>query len=598
MKFFDAFAGIGGIRLGMEVAGNECVGYSEISPYSRRSYQAMHDTANEILHEDITQITEEDWLELKEKGVEMLVGGFPCFIAGTLITTDKGLKPIEDIREGDNVLTHNKVYQKVVVPMKKEKKGIYRMRVFSRVHTYVTEEHPFYVREILRRPKKGEYPYALKLSEPKWVAAKDLDIYRHLIGFATDWNQKDNVNMDEVQLTKLGQDLANGSLTSVPMGILQLSSGQLRTVLHGYASTQEKTRTDNYYMRLLCDTEELAYGLGQAFQKAFGFGYDIARFGEKYEVITRGIPDVGGMLWYPVKEMFYVSEWEGAVYNLEVANDNSYVANNMVVHNCQAFSIAGHRKGFEDTRGTLFFDMARGVRAINPKVVVLENVKGLINHDNGQTLEVIVKTLEDLGYVVEWELFNSKYFGVAQNRERIVILAWRKDIFVKTVLNEIKATHTEVTTSIEDILEPELIEKHSLDRLLPYLMEHLKDKPFRHGEINVIGQCKGGYESAGRVLHPKGICTTLLTMKGGGREPKVYHEGRLRRLSPIECWRLQGFPDELFYKAEEVVAMTKLYEQSGNSVSVPVFEAVALAIAKVLNDDEEENVNELEAVHS
>ena len=89
---------------------------------------------------------------------------------------------------------------------------------------------------------------------------------------------------------------------------------------------------------------------------------------------------------------------------------------------CQAFSIAGARKGFKDTRGTLFFDIARMARIIRPKYLFLENVKGLLNHDNGDTFEIILRTLDELGYDAEWQVLNSKHFGVPQNRERVFII--------------------------------------------------------------------------------------------------------------------------------------------------------------------------------
>src|SRR5699024_4978799 len=169
-------------------------------------------------------------------------------------------------------------------------------------------------------------------------------------------------------------------------------------------------------------------------------------------------------------------------------NDNSYVANNLTVHNCQAFSVAGLRKGFEDTRGTLFFDIARIVSEKKPKALLLENVKGLINHDKGNTLDTMIMTLNDIGYVIDFEILNSKYFGVPQNRERIFIVAIREDLIEAEPFSE-EATigqtivpkgkrrigewadvfnfdfpeQSEVTTRLRDILKSEVDEKYYLD---------------------------------------------------------------------------------------------------------------------------------------
>src|SRR5699024_11172970 len=155
---------------------------------------------------------------------------------------------------------------------------------------------------------------------------------------------------------------------------------------------------------------------------------------------------------------------------------------------CQSFSVAGKRKGFDDTRGTLFFYVARIAKEKQPKVVWIENVKGLVNHDKGNTLDTMVKTLNDIGYVVDFDVLNSKYFGVPQNRERICIVAIRKDLIEAEPFSEESTTgqtivpkgkrrigewaktfnfdwpeQAEVTTRLRDILESNVDEKYYLD---------------------------------------------------------------------------------------------------------------------------------------
>src|SRR5699024_9884133 len=155
---------------------------------------------------------------------------------------------------------------------------------------------------------------------------------------------------------------------------------------------------------------------------------------------------------------------------------------------CQAFSVAGKREGFDDTRGTLFFEIARIAKEKKPKALLLENVKGLINHDKGNTLDTMIKTLNDIGYVVDFDVLNSKYFGVPHNRERIFIVAIREDLIeAEPFSEESTAGNTivpkgkrrigawaktlnfdfpeqmEVTTRLRDILESEVDEKYYLD---------------------------------------------------------------------------------------------------------------------------------------
>ena len=209
---------------------------------------------------------------------------------------------------------------------------------------------------------------------------------------------------------------------------------------------------------------------------------------------------------------------------------------------CQAFSIAGNRRGFEDTRGTLFFEIARFASVLKPKYLFLENVKGLLNHDKGNTFETILSALDELGYDVEWQVLNSKDFGVPQNRERVYIVGHLREASGRQVFP--------------------LIETRS-DKSIIQLGNIKKTESF------------GGNPQCGRVYSPAGLAPCLNTMQGGQREPKIFIDGKVRKLTPRECWRLQGFPDWAFDKAQEVNSNSQLYKQAGNSVTVNVIEAIA-----------------------
>lgn len=253
---------------------------------------------------------------------------------------------------------------------------------------------------------------------------------------------------------------------------------------------------------------------------------------------------------------------------------------------CQAFSIAGKRGGFNDTRGTLFYDVAEIIKRHKPKAIFLENVKGLANHDKGRTLATILNVLrEDLKYFVpDPEIVNAKYFGVPQNRERIFIVGFRKDIGVnKFEYPEQK----KVTAAVEDILEKKIVNTkyYMSTQYLKTLVEHKA----RH-------ESKGngfGYE----ILKKDGVANAIV-VGGMGRERNLVIDKRLkdftpttkikgvvnregvRRLTPRECARLQGFPD--WYKVEDVVSDASAYKQFGNSVAVPAIQATAeLVIEKI-----------------
>lgn len=258
---------------------------------------------------------------------------------------------------------------------------------------------------------------------------------------------------------------------------------------------------------------------------------------------------------------------------------------------CQAFSLAGSRKGFEDdykgmSRGTLFFDVARICEYHKPKVIFCENVKGLTIHDKGRTFKVITGTLEELGYTVYYKVLNSRDYGVPQNRERIYIVAFRNDIdSSKFKFPEA----TDSTKTIRDIIEEEEVSvKYYLST---QYIETLKQHKARHEakgngfgyEIRSLDDVAGAIVCGGmgrerNLIIDKRLSnfTPITHIKG-----EVNREG-LRKMTPREWARLQGFPDS--YKLK--LADTHLYKQFGNSVSVPVIQAIAEQIKRVLDDVE------------
>lgn len=263
---------------------------------------------------------------------------------------------------------------------------------------------------------------------------------------------------------------------------------------------------------------------------------------------------------------------------------------------CQAFSMAGQRKGFNDTRGTLFFDVARIIKYHKPKVVFCENVKNLLNHDRGRTFKVIKNVLEELGYVVYYKVLNSKNFGVPQNRERIYIVAFRKDInhgFFNF------PEETDSTKTIRDIMEDkEVSPKYYLSTVY---LESLRRHKQRH-------ESKGngfGYE-----IRDIDSIAGAIVCGGMGRERNLIIDNRLtdfvpvthikgdinkefiRKMTPREWARLQGFPDD--YKM--VVADTHLYKQFGNSVTVPVIRAIAENIKKYIMNENTDEISEIKVV--
>lgn len=366
---------------------------------------------------------------------------------------------------------------------------------------------------------------------------------------------------------------------------------------------------------------------------------------------------------------------------------------------CQAFSIAGQRKGFEDTRGTLFFEIARIAAEKKPRLLLLENVKGLLSHDSGNTFEVMCKTLNEIGYAIDFRILNSKYFGVPQNRERIFIIADRdathepwnvgkcKDVVTKAKHRAIAfgvrsfnfdwPSEDKVITRLRDILEMNVNEKYYLseDKTSKLLTQLNGDPPIEDSsDCEMVGMVDiKGNESIRRVYSPTGVAPTLTTMGGGHREPKIaepnvhskgikittpvildtrqksadiksgksgirlsedicptlsatelkdvkkvlevrpvltpdreekrqngrrfkdneeeaftltvqdkhgvaigkYPRYRIRKLTPLECWRLQGFSDQSHEAVKTAgVSDSQRYKQAGNAVTVNVIIAI------------------------
>lgn len=322
---------------------------------------------------------------------------------------------------------------------------------------------------------------------------------------------------------------------------------------------------------------------------------------------------------------------------------------------CQAFSIAGKRKGFlDETRGTLFFEIARAAEQIKPRTLFLENVRGLLSHDKGRTFRTIISTLDELGYDAEWQILNSKNFGVPQNRERVFIIGHLRgecgrEVFpitrensgaIKRIVNG-RETHGHSTYDVFGTdgisptlktmqggnLQPKILVNvnpsgngingnvYDSERLAPTLTTNKGEGP--KVAIRVKEATKQGFAVAelgdsinfsvpnsktrrGRV--GKQVAQTLDTScnqavivqkprgfnKGGEHEvaptlsSNSWHENnllksgiRIRKLTPRECWRLQGFPDWAFDKALEVNSNSQLYKQAGNSVTVPVIYEIA-----------------------
>jgi len=321
---------------------------------------------------------------------------------------------------------------------------------------------------------------------------------------------------------------------------------------------------------------------------------------------------------------------------------------------CQAFSVAGKRRGFDDTRGTMFFEIARILKAKRPRLVLLENVKGLLNHDAGRTFETIISTLDELGYNVEWQVLNSKDFGVPQNRERVFIVGHLRGISSSPIfpLTEIQGIHTEAyeeSSNIAQALTATDFKGPSKQRsniVLEEITSGLGDAQRVYAENGLARTLKGNsggqggktglYSVAYRTRTLQGLpgrieqrkdkianqLTTVpkdsmivvhnlqprspdrpslkyshggsghLTKQDGstycldsGNAQAIELQGSIRRLTPRECERLQGFPDDWtlnrLVSLKKDMADNQRYKMLGNAVTTNVITAIGKRILEV-----------------
>lgn len=272
-------------------------------------------------------------------------------------------------------------------------------------------------------------------------------------------------------------------------------------------------------------------------------------------------------------ECVFTSEWDKFAQKTYEANfgekpygDITHIHENQIpAHDillagfpCQPFSHAGLKKGFDDTRGTLFFDIARIVSRHRPAVIFLENVKGFRSHDKGRTFETVKKTLEDLGYSVSSAILNAKDFGVPQNRERIFIVCLNRDVFGDTFFEFRKPKKTQ-KTYVAQILENVVDPKYTIsDRLWA---GHQRRRSEHAAKGNGFGYSlfdeSSEYTSTISARYYKDGSEILISQKG--KNP--------RKITPREAARLQGYSDSFVIN---VVSDVQMYKQLGNSVAVPV----------------------------
>lgn len=642
MRFLDLFAGVGGIRLGMEQAGHKCVGWVEWDKFARKSYIAVHNPTNEYTEKDINDIKVSDL-----PVADCWCFGFPCSPAGTKVKTIDGYKNIEDVKKGDLVLTHQGRYQKVIRPMSKIAVAINKINAKGVFNLQLTDNHPLYVYNI--NTKEFEWVKASKLNKDIHYLTLNINRQEDRIDLSNDdiWllgryvsdgyksknassytqfavrNSKENefvshlgehdysiyhsdrtapeyVIKDQI-FSNLAGEFGDGAKNKrLAEWIVNAPINQIKTFIDGYLSG------DGYIsnVRTMWSTvsEELALGLQSLFIKAFHKVPAIyvrhdsrsVTFNDTYNSQIHkkdvGTFVVGNYMCTKIKNIER-TERPVEVFNMEVENDNSYTLENIIVHNCQDISVAGKQGGFTNgKRSSLFFKVTGLIRELKeedkPSYLFIENVKNLLSINKGWDFAKLQIELDEIGYDVEWDVLDSAEV-VPQHRERIFIIGHLRGRGTRKVFpisrqgrktsNEIKEI-TKVNKNRHSSEGNSVLDTNGLGQTI-------SATSFKHVmkiAINQVGNISdsksyNGNPQVGRVYGADGISPTLNTMQGGGLVPKILIENtKIRKITPLEAWRLQGFPDWAFKRAKQAgLSDSQLYKQAGNSVTVSVIKAIA-----------------------
>lgn len=573
MKFIDFFAGIGGFRRGMELAGHECVGFCEFDKFATASYISMH-----LLTEEQRKTLEDIPIKKRQKEIlkeeyrngewyandirRVYAGdipkadcwcfGFPCFAKGTYILTEKGYIPIEDVSVGDKVLTHKGRWRKVTATMHRDGARLWDVNGFGILPTRTTAEHPYYV-------TKPDQPMEFKKVEQlddSWYSTMVLpdaesDGYSKemwwIIGryLADGWRveRKDRPSggrivfaISDDKRTEFEQRLREAKLHGtytkertcgkyhvcnnqlyeylekfgkyahgkrIPREALCLPREKAKYFFDGYMSgdgrsdREEATSTSAALILGMCI---IAQRLGKSVPAVYYTRRDEkcviqGRECRQRDTYTFRISSksVKGhyRARYVCRELYQPTESDdfGTVYNISVEEDNSYVANGAIVHNCQDISVAGKQAGFQGNRSSLFFRVMYLVGQLKeedkPTYLFIENVKNLLSVNGGWDFARLLIEMERHGYDAEWQVLNSKDFGVPQNRERCFIIG-----------------HLRGRSSAEVFPVEGADGKNSVS-------------------LNLFGCLNGRNSQRDRVYSDDGLAPTISTKPGGNTEPKV-----------------------------------------------------------------------------
>jgi DNA (cytosine-5)-methyltransferase 1 len=655
LRVLEICGGAGGQALGLEQAGFEHLAIAEIDPDACNTLRANR-PAWKVIEGDIRDLDGRQFRGPLGTGIDLLAGGVPCFIAGTMILTASGYVPIESISVGDLVLTHKGAWRRVTSTMTRDNAQLWRVQAGQTIIT--TPEHPFFARVQRNRWSVTKQRSIRELGDPGWVEASRLTT-KHRIGhvlppvewpsetreswwwlagryLADGWPSARNktgagnpVTSDQGRVViacgpgkdeELRKTLSAAGLCAsevcdgnvvkfhvhgqefyrwcqhfghgaagknLPVEALALPGYLAESLLDGYLAGDGHLGKGGWEVRTI--SKALALGLVMLTHRVLGVVASIQEVNPPVTHIIEGrtvqqqpswrvtIPSANrshlvimDYAWRLVKRSEPMHE-TGTVYNISVDEDESYIADGVIVHNCQPFSVGGKQLGAGDDRD-LFQEAMRLVHETRPRAVMLENVPGLAQARFRSYRQEIIAELGHLGYAVQWKTIRSCDYGVPQLRPRFVLVALKMrycDRF--TWPAGAAGMNSSVSTTLYDLMAARGWEGAydwaiRANSIAPTIVGGSK----KHGGPD-LGPTRA--RAAWRML---GVNGSSIAEEAPGPDVPADH---VPRLTIRMVARLQGFPDDWAFAGRKTAA----YRQVGNSFPPPVARAFGEAIRAALS---------------
>jgi DNA (cytosine-5)-methyltransferase 1 len=579
LRMVDLFAGTGAFTLAFEATNKvKCVFANDFVDASKKAYD--ENFSHKLTLQDINDVKVTDI-----PSHDILTGGFPCFVKGTLVLTNNGYKPIETVTLTDKLLTHTGKFQNIVNIQRKFDASLFNtVTPVYRPHAIIaTPEHPFYVRQ-------GVY------DKPVWLPANKLSryyfigmhinqesiipsIYTHALNTNKIWyslgyyiaHPNDYTHCEHKQDFVLFEDYIRQSF--IPEWIQSVPIDCINFFLQGFVNNQTTTTIYSYSSALAIQRLSLKTNKICNIQLTDTIPNEYTLTIESYQMSSVFfIQD--DYAWFSILDRQSELKEPQTVYNFEVETNNSYCVENGIVHNCQPFSLAGKQLGFEDERANVFWKILKIIDKHQPSCVVLENVKNLVSHDNGKTFETITTNLKQRGYYIKHKVLNTaKITGIPQHRERIYIVCLKsKGVYDKFSLDFPEVEKQQVSAMYQKDPIPDKYYYTDASSTWDLVSTNIT-------KSNTVYQYRRVYV---RENKSNEYPTLTANMGGGGHNvPLIKDEKGIRKLTPRECFTVQGFPST--YKLPKL-SDANLYKLAGNAVSVPVVRLIAERLIPLLQN--------------